>query len=274
MRIILVLFCFFVLCVNSYAGDPFEWTPAPQGAYFTVYPVVYDASKLTDRDGRTVTNDLDLSSYLGVFRLTYYNTTTFSNTWALTAFLPVGRVKLQEHSDSGIGDLTIGAGYWVLDDKTSRTSLLVGTFIDLPTGNFDEDNVVNLGANVFKLRPIVALTKSFDRFHAEVALKYNIYGKEPKTGIKAGDEIIGEGFAGYFFRPNLIAGGVFNALAGRNRTIHGEADPGTGIRKYQAGTSICWIGSGFSVTIGALKEFGTRNTSEGFLLTGRLSWNL
>lgn len=273
---LLLLCCFSLMSAEkTFAVDPYDNVALPQGWWLSVYPAYYEAEKLTDKNGNTTNGNLASKIYQGSLRATYYSKATLPNTWGLTIALPVGKKELLGDSDSGIGDLSIAAGYWVIDDPASKTYLVAGMYVDFPTGEFDKTKKVNMGSNVYKYRPAIGFAKTFNRFHTEGSLKYNIYTENEDTDIKAGDETIFEGYAGYFVRPDLLLGGLFNATSGKDKSFKGNEINDSGIRRYQAGPSVYfrpW--KVFSVTVDALREFETRNTSEGYLIMSRFCWRM
>lgn len=258
-----------------YAVDPFDNIPAPQGLYFLDYPVYYTAQKIMDSQGNAVLDNLDLHSYQNIFRITYYNKTTFENTWAFTLLVPVGRIEMQNKHDEGLGDFTVASAYWMIDDAVSKTWLGAVAYVDIPTGSYDSEKTVNMGRNVWKFRPSLVFAKQFNNFDLEATAKYNIYTKNKDTDVKEGSEAIFEGYCGYFVKPNLLIGGHFNATFGQNKIVNDNKESDSGIRLYQAGPSIHWmIDNNIGFLFETIFDIKARNTTEGELLLVRLLWKV
>ena len=257
------------------AVSPYDNWALPEGWLFSAYPTYYSAYEFKGNNGDTAVANLGARASQAVLRATYYDKTLLPKTLGFTAYVPVGRTDLRGDRDTGIGDLSLAAGYWLIDDHASRTYFVAGAYVDLPTGDFDKSKAANMGKNVYKIRPAIGWAKQLGRLDVELSLFYNIYGENKDTGVTAGSEMIFESYAGYYVLPGVMLGGNFNFTYGEDRESNGKKAPGTGIRRFQAGPSLFWrAGSTCSVTVSALTEFGVRNSSEGNLLTARLTWRL
>ncbi|MBU1053062.1 MAG: transporter [Proteobacteria bacterium] len=117
------------------------------------------------------------------------------------------------------------------------------------------------------------MAKQLGKFNIETSLFYNIFTKNTDADINEGNETILEIYVGYMIYPGVLAGGNFNATFGENKTVNGHKIHNSGIRRFQAGPSIYWnTGNKLSITLSALSEFGIRNTSQGYLFSGRFVW--
>jgi hypothetical protein len=269
---IIFLNVYFLQIVTCHAINPIDNWALP-GSYLSVYPVYYTASKLKNSKGETLLKDLDSRVYETIFKVTTYDKSIFPNTLGFTFLLRAGRRDLLGEHDLGIGDMTLGLGYWFVDDPVSKTYFALGSYVDIPIGEFDEDRVANMGKNVWKIRPAVGMAKQFGKFDIETALFYNIFTKNKDTGIREGNETILEVYIGYWIQRGVMLGSNFNAVFGEDKIANGHKIHDSGVRRFQVGPSIYWIaGDRFCVTLNALFEFGVRNTSQGSLLSGRFVW--
>ncbi len=276
----LVLIASCAITESGMAVEPFENRSFPQGPYFLTYPAYYSAKKLTDKDGNIVNNNLGLKLYQTQFRFLYYNKTTFKNTWAFSAILSVGRKELSGNKDEGIGDPTVNAGYWLIDDPETKTWFPVLLYVDIPIGSYDASQKVNLGANVWKFRPVIGFEKQFGNLDVSVMFRYNFYTENKEatvqgTRIKEGNEAYFESYLGYFVVPRIVVGGHLNAVIGRNRIIDNAEKESSALRRYQAGGSVVWRASDkFGIAFETLQDFGNRNCPKGQLYFARLAWRL
>lgn len=269
-----VLCLCFTFSGRAYGLDPYDNVALPQGWFLSLYPSYYQASTYTDNNGNKQM-DPGIRAYQTGVRFTYYDKTLLPKTWAFSIILPAGQKEQLGISDSGIGDLTLTAGYWFVDDPASKTYFAAGMFVDVPTGGYDKTKKSNMGSNMYKFRPAIGFAKDIGKLHTEGILKYNIYTENKDTGVRPGSETIAELYAGYFVRLTVLLGGLLNATFGQNKTVNGRETAGSGLRRYQAGPSVYWVpAKGFSITVDALSEFGTKNTAEGYLLMSRFSWKL
>ncbi|MBF0487568.1 MAG: transporter [Nitrospirae bacterium] len=264
--------------IDCQAVDPFEnnvgGVNGPNEIYLTVYPIFYSASKLKDNTGDVASNNLGAKLYQASERLTYYNKSLFGNTIILTGILPVGKTELSGNSNTGIGDTTFLAGYWLVDDPSSGTYIAAGSYFDFPTGDYNKNRAANMGQNVWKFRPTVGVAKQIGGLDMELTFKYNMYTENKDTGTRAGNEMIVEGYTGYFVRPDLLLGAHLNATFGSDSHVDGEKIASTAVRLYQAGPSIMWISGKFSALVVGLADFDARNTAQGYTAYARLSYKL
>ncbi len=264
-----------LLAATCRAVDPYDNVFLPPGWLLAGYPSYYSADDFRNKDGAISNNALNSRGELAVFRATYYDQSLFNFPLALTASLPAGRKELLAAADSGIGDLSLGLGGWLVNDPKARTWVVVGGYLDLPTGAFDKMKAANMGTNVYKYRPAAGFAKELGRLHMEGSLKYNIYGENPDNGVKAGAEFITEWYAAWLLRPDLMLGANLNTLAGHDREVNGARVAGTGLRRYQAGPSAFWrLDQKNSLLFSALREFACRNTAQGWLGSARYSRRL
>ena len=271
----LALLAVFLQPQPSDGADPFENRANPPGYYFTLYPSYYHASKIMDKNGEATGADPEFTLCQNILRVTYFNRTTFKNTWAATVLVPAGRKEMfNDHSD-GLGDITVGLGYWPVDIPEEKSWIGVGVYLDFPAGDYDSSRKANMGTNVWKFRPVLLFAKQFDKVNGELTLKYNMYSENEETGIREGNEFITEACLGYFVRQNIFIGGIFNGILGDNKTMNGNEIKDSGVRRYQAGPTVFWSPYlGFSLTLDLLYDLEVNNSVKGQLISGRLSWKL
>ena len=69
-----------LMVVESHAIDAYDPPAPPRGLYFVDYPLFFMADKLKNSKGVTISDNLGLKYYANLFRLSYFNRTTFKNT--------------------------------------------------------------------------------------------------------------------------------------------------------------------------------------------------
>lgn len=273
--LVFFLFASFMFSEQCHALDPFDNIPFPEGKYFLTYPIYYTADRLKDGSGNTSVSNLDLDSYVNLFRFCYYNKTTFDNAWTFSFIQPVGRVEILGEHDQGIGDATVCGGYWFIDNPDSKTWFGAIGYVDIPIGDYDPAKSANMGANMWKFRPSLIFAKQFGKFDLELTAKYNIYTENKDIDTKPGQETIIESYLGYFLRPSLMLGGHFNATFGQDKTVGGSDVPDSSVKKYQAGPSINWTPASLCcITFETLFDFGVENSTSGQLYLVRLAWKI
>lgn len=106
-------------------------------------------------NGTKVSTNFNLKSDIGLLR--YIGPVKLSDTATLdlNAILPFGELKGSGDARvlgkaSGVADLIVGAPVKFLLDPATKDAFSVGTFVYLPTGNYDNTKPLNLGDNRWK----------------------------------------------------------------------------------------------------------------------------
>lgn len=258
------------------AVEPYDNIAGPDGTYLLLYPAYYAADDFMDSKGDTAITDFRLRSYSNVFRLSYAKTTERGkNNWLTTILVPISDVHIKNERAQGLGDVTLGYAYWVINRPETKTWLVLAGFADAPTGQFDANRIANVGSNVWKVRPTVGFAQQFNKFDVELTYRYNIYFKNDANGLKNGNESILESYFGYSVRPNLMIGIHANMIDGRNHSVNQIKVANSGVEKYQVGASANWVyGKTSGVTFEWLSEISTKNAPEGGVFLMRLFWKL
>lgn len=270
--ILMSIFLFGVGAGTCWRVQPYENIPQPQGVLLELFPVYYTASRLNDKSGTAVSTNMGLKLYEVVSTVLYYNQSLFKNSIVAGVNVPSGYTELLGDHDAGIGDLSLVAGYWLIDDPASQTWLGAGSYLDAPTGSFKKQKSTNMGTNVWKVRPTIVLSKLFGPVDLELTTKYNIYSKNRDTDGRQGNEMISEGYIGYQIQPGLTLGTHLNATFGSDSVSAGAKVRDSGVRTFQAGASVLKMFGPVSVTVGWLSDFAVRNSVEGYQIVARICW--
>jgi len=276
-KLIVRVMMYFVLLISNkaHALEPYDNYVVPDGSYFLMYPVYYKANTLADENGDVAVNDLNLRYSSNVFRYAHAGTTKDDGKWLLNVLLPVVDIDLLGEKDQGIGDLTLGSAYWLINHQKSKTWLVIAGFVDFPTGDYDSKNTANVGLNVWKFRPSLGLAKQYNDFDLEVTYRYNIYSENEDIDFKYGSENILESYLGYSVTPKLLFGIHYNIINGSDNETNGSIVPDSAIRKNQLGVSFNYLfGKGTGITTVFLSEFNNENSPEGDTLMMRLFWKI
>lgn len=270
----------FLLSFVLYAGqaraiEPFEAVALPEGWLFATYASYYSSSELLNKKGDVAFSNLGMRASTATLRLSGYTRSLLPNTVNVTLLVPVGRRDLRQDHDAGLGDITLAGGYWLIDNRETKTYLAVGSFIDMPTGAYKFEKTANMGANVWKFRPSIGFAKQVENLKIETALRYNIYTKNEANDVRDGNEFIAEGYAGYFIKPKVLLGWHVNGTFGGEKTFKGKEVKDSEIQRIQTGPSLYLAAAkGFAVTLTGLTEIGVRNSTQGTLFLARFAWRL
>jgi hypothetical protein len=160
----------------------------PGGA--NILPLYYQHAERSDlyANGQKVATNFDLKSDIGLIR--YIRPVQLSETAFLDPqfILPFGELKASGNASflgkaSGTADLILGAPVKFLLDPNTRDAFSVGTFVYLPTGNYDNARPLNLGENRWKGLVQLAYVKHFNATWAlDVIGDVTINGKNTDYG--------------------------------------------------------------------------------------------
>jgi Protein involved in meta-pathway of phenol degradation len=90
--------------------------------------------------------------------------------------LPFGEATLSNDQSSGVGDLTLAATVWFINNKENKFIFAYTPFLTIPTGQYDRDSSVNLGANRWATKHEICVVKGFgDRTWLEVAVNAQFF---------------------------------------------------------------------------------------------------
>lgn len=85
-----------------------------------------------------------------------------------TIIVPFGDLSIDgsdvggDFSTSGIGDPILAAGFWLVHDQASKTWFALSQYITLPLGDYDKDEVLNMGTNRWSFTEEFGIVKGFD----------------------------------------------------------------------------------------------------------------
>lgn len=247
-------------------GDYAVATAPEPGWIYANYNLFYNAEvDQTVLQGR-VNADLDTFAYVNMSALLHvFEEPVLGGRFAMGGFLPVGYADLQasvsgpnvslavDSSETAMGDITLmpASFYWNSGNWHFNLYELVVT----PTGQYDIDNLINLGRNYWSFDTVFAFTNLNMENGREFSLVtgYMANGENDDTDYETGNELHIDAMVNQFFSETFALG------------IHGyyykqlEGDSGTGATlgdfkgdSWGLGPSFLWIpkigGGKFSIT--------------------------
>lgn len=243
-----------LMCSQAYAvhfGDGYNFK-APTLAF---YPFWYTADTMTDRNGNAITKQLRLDKYGAVIRPLYY-----TDQFVFDVMIPVGKldVGMLHDSDSGVGDVVFGAGYFV---PVGWASLLTGVWVKTPTGSFDRNALVNFGDGQTDVRLESYLNKIWGNgISLDAAVKYWVRFKE--NGVDPGNELYLDALVLYAVLDFLRLGPSVSYMIG-------EKDKQ---RVSIGGETVFHFSPKFSVMVDVMQDVSSKNQVEGTMVTGRFCY--
>lgn len=162
--------------VNSFArNSPRDYIPLDPGTFFLA--LYYDHQFGNDlyKDWNKKNRTTNYTGNVSIIRPVYF-TQIGPFTIDPQILLPVGEVALKGDQSSGIGDATLAATIWFINNKEGKLYLGYSPFFTLPTGQYDRDSPINLGANRWATKQEICIAKGFgDRTWLEVAGNVQFY---------------------------------------------------------------------------------------------------
>ena len=192
----------------------------PPGTYFLDYLSWYSASSFRGDSGDRLFTQFDLNVVANTLRLIHVSKfQVLGASWAAHVFVPLVNVGVSRRiappfareTDSrfGVGDLIIDP--FILGWHGKHWHLTTGLDIYVPTGEFNADNLANIGRNYWTFEPIFAFTYLSDG-GLEVSAKfmYDFNTENRATNYQSGQEFHLDYTVGYHTGPwSLGIGGYY-----------------------------------------------------------------
>ena len=274
---------------GSYGTVAVAISPAP-GWSFLNYSLFYvGGADLTMLQGRLNT-DLDTSSFVNMSTPFYlFDKPVFGAQFALAAFVPLGYVGLEtqlvseagsraaDDSVTALGDIILmpASFFWNKGNWYFNLYELMVT----PTGEYDVDNVVNLGRNYWSFDTVFAVTNLNMKAGRDFSFVagYMVNTTNNATDYRTGNELHVEAVFNQFLSETFalgVHGYFYDQVTGDSGSgailgpFEGEA--------YGIGPSFLWTpksgGGKFSITGTWLHDLHTTNRLKGDSAVVTLAW--
>jgi len=164
--------------------DPYDNILAPDGYYGLMYFNYYHADELEGSGGDKLA-DIDFIATVGIARALVYKHLGPVPA-AFQVIVPFGMVEekdlLDQHS-SGLGDIVFGPGVFLYNNNDSATYISYWFYAFSPTGEWDEDQDINLGQNHWYFEHQLAYNQLMGKFVFDMNL--NLYHHTEEDGAGA-----------------------------------------------------------------------------------------
>lgn len=271
MKAVLTIMFALVLAGSVMASiNDFDCTPYSPGFYLQGYPMFSTASKLYDNNGDTWDMGDSWNMYGVGLRPTYYGMLN-ERRWAVSAFVPViSNSPAGGNAESGIGDVTLSATYWVLDDHQKGNYFSVWFWTDLPVG----DDEKGLGTGQANFRPGIAYAMDRLPWNLQASAYYNMRFENSSIDTKPGNEFWANANFGYGVNPQFTPGLELQTGFGQDWKYADVTQTDTKNQWVKLGPSFTYQ---INPNVG-LKFLGTYNvvgkmTPQSFDLWGRITWS-
>lgn len=162
----------------------------PQGFYWLNYTTWYTTSRVNDSNGDKIPVKVAVDAIAEVPRFVWTSPyQIFGANWGMHVLIPLvhldAKVGGWSKSEFGLGDITIDP--FILSWHWKNFHLATGLDINLPTGAYDKNDAVNIGANYFGFEPLIAGSYlSDDGWEVSAKLMYAINTTNDATDYTSG----------------------------------------------------------------------------------------
>lgn len=241
----------------------------PAGFYVLGYASSYSADSLRGNNGEQLPVNFKLRANAVAPRFIWVTEQPLAGgTLALHAITPLveldATVNGQSQRKRELGDIVLGGGaaYHVSD----KLHYYVGLDVNAPTGQFDKNDLVNVGRNYWNVEPLVAISYVQPKgINADLKLMYDYNWKNRDTDYRSGQELHADYALGWGFGNGWVAGVGGYAYRqitddqGPNVPAHGNRG-----KAFAIGPSIKYDnGKGFFVTAKWQQESQVANRARG-----------
>jgi hypothetical protein len=166
--------------------DPRTAIPAPPGtaSIFTYYRHI--SGNDLYRNEIKVSENFNFSADIGIIRPVYWNQ-VFGYDYILNLIVPFGERSLRipnvlDQTTSGLGDIQLVAGLWPYANREKGLYLVPGVYVTVPSGNYDNEKSVNMGANRWAFKPELDFTWKSGKWCVELQSNIEFYTDNDEFG--------------------------------------------------------------------------------------------
>ena len=239
------------------------------GVFWLSYGNVYSASKVKDNSG----NDIPVPG----FKLRV-NVVTLRGIWVtpyrmlggnlvVHSILPLVDVTVDQAGASqhktGFGDVTVGTA--IATHYSPQLYTAFGVDFLLPTGDYNQNNLANLGRNYLSIQPMYALSYVKPTgFNGDFKLTFNLNQKNSATQYKSGNEVFVDYDAGYGLGNGWVVGvGGLVRQQFTDDTRNGVTVANNRAHVFAIGPSIKYSNANHWFITAKLQQESSRNTTQG-----------
>lgn len=170
--------------VDMDAGD---YTALPPGTNLAMGYYQFATRDALYSDGNKAPINAGLDSHIGILRGVHF-TEIGGFTVDPQFLLPIGKLEGKDDTSSlgdasGIGDLTLAATVWLLNEPESNTYFGITPFVYAPTGSYDQKDALNLGENRWRYALQAGyITGLTPKISLDLAGDVTFYGENDKYG--------------------------------------------------------------------------------------------
>ncbi|MBV1789097.1 transporter [Marinobacterium sp. D7] len=240
----------------------------PPGVYPLIYAQHYSADELNDGSGDALPIDFDLEANVVAPRLVWVtDKTILGGQLFAAALLPLVDLDVSvngfSQSNRGVGDLDLTLALSYHHSPNLHTA--VGFDIFVPTGEYDKNDLANIGRNYWAAQAVYAASWVDPAgLNADVKLMYDYNFENDDTNYQSGQEFHFDYAVGWGVSPNWTVGvGGYGYKQVTGDEVNG-VDIGNKGQAFAIGPSVKYdSGKGFFLSLKYQQEFAVENRPEG-----------
>ncbi len=185
----LVVFCF-AASASADVIDPYDAISAPPGTFglFSYFGQLH-LPDIADNEGNESELGYD-QSYVALRPVYFMGQIADRLSYGFNAYIPVAHVSLDSaNNEFGLGDIAVSPFIYLYENHNSKLYLSFWEFIFLPTGDFDENNAVNLGRDAWWFQHQIAIGWYPNKFGIDFNINYFQFTESDKLKYDEPDAI-------------------------------------------------------------------------------------
>jgi hypothetical protein len=164
----------------------------PPGISGLLYATHFNTERLNDNNGNQINiPNFEVTATAIVPRFVWVSESKIlGGNFVLDTLVPLVHLRASAGnahvSDSGIGDIMVGTALGYHHSPNWHSALALDFY--LPTGDYDQDKIANIGTNRLTVEPAYAVTYMNDKLNADFRVGYLFNGENEDTNYESGDE--------------------------------------------------------------------------------------
>lgn len=176
---------FLIFCLTTihqaFAGDTRGYISPKSEMKGMVFYYLNTSGNEKYKNGDKIGDDFNLKSNIEVLRPVYYFKPG-DHTITLQSLIPFGNISLdgkdagnKSFSTSGLADISLLAGLWLVEKPESKTWFGISEWIKMPTGEYDNKRALNMGYNQWAFKSEAGFVQGFGDFYIELTPNIEFY---------------------------------------------------------------------------------------------------
>lgn len=245
---------------------PRDYIPAPAGVNLSVSYLDHRAGDDVYVDGQKVANNAGFEANAVIQRLIHF-TDFFGMPADPQIIIPVVDldVGMAGQDSTGLGDIFLGSTFWTKADNENKEWFGLTPFLYLPTGEYDENQAVNVGANRYSFVMQAGYVKGLtDKLYLDVVGEAQWYGDNDEflgNNTLEKDEVYRlSTMLSYDLSPGSYVWGRYAKQIGGEESINGVAQAGSDMDTDTASIGYTrWFGKSFQVQAEYTRDLNVEN---------------